>query len=91
MFTLWIFEILVFEHGQGPRNALARFMRQDHVINVTTPTGHKGVGKLSFVLCFARGNFFGVAFFLPEDNFNGAFWAHHGNLSRGPGKVHIAP
>ena len=90
MFTLWIFEVLVFEHGQGSRNALARLMRQDHVINVATPTRYKGVGKFGFVFCLARGNFFGVAFLFAEDKLNSAIRPQYCNHSRGPGKVNVA-
>src|SRR5512140_3351377 len=45
-----IFEFLVLEHYQRAADALARLMRQDHVIDKTACAGHKWIGKAVLVL-----------------------------------------
>ena len=52
-----VLELLVAQHDQRAADALARFVRLDHVVDETAAAGDEGVGEALFVFSLARGEF----------------------------------
>ncbi len=81
---------LSLQHHQRAADALAGFVRQDHVVDEAARTGHEGVGKAGLVFGFLGGQLGRVALVFAEDDFHRALGAHHRDLGVGPGEVDVA-
>ena len=75
---------------QRAADALARFVRLDHVVDEAAGAGDEGVGELRLVLGFARRELGRVALLLAEDDLDRALGAHHRDLGVRPGEVDVA-
>ena len=85
-----VFQFFVFEHHQRAANAFTGLTGQDHVVNESTRTSHKRVGKTGFVFGLFRRQLLGVALVFAEDDLHRTFGAHDRNLRVRPGEVDIA-
>ena len=85
-----LFELLVAQHRQGTTDASTRSVRHNDVVDVTAGASHERISKLFAIFRFTGCELFRVAFIVAEDDFDGAFCAHHRDLGIWPGKVHIA-
>ena len=85
-----VFKFLVTQHDQRAADALARLVRQDHVVDKAARAGHKGVGKACLVLGFLRSELLRVALVFAKDNLHRTLGTHHRNLGIRPGQVDVS-
>src|SRR5690606_32384073 len=85
-----VIQLLVLQHRQRTAHALARLVRHDHVVDETARARHEGVGEARLVLGFPCGDFLRVVLLAAEDDLDRALGAHHRDLGRRPGQIHIA-
>src|SRR5258706_4486602 len=70
-----VFDLLVAQHHERPADALARFMRLDHVVDEAACAGHERVREAFLVLGLARRKLGRVALVLAKDDLDGTLRA----------------
>src|SRR5262249_14327424 len=84
------FDGLAAQHRQGAREARARGVRHDHVVDIAALGGGKRRQKTLLVFLGARGDLLRVAEVGAEDDLDRALGAHHRDLRRRPGIIDVA-
>src|SRR5665213_174988 len=82
--------LLALEHGERARDAAARRVRHDDVVDIAALGGDEGRQKAVLIFLGARGDLVLVADVGAKDDFDRALGAHHGNLRGRPGVIEIA-
>ncbi len=72
-----ILELLVAQHGQRPRDALARRMRHDHLVDIAALGGDEGRQKALLIFGRTLGDLGRIVDIGAEDDLDRALGAHH--------------
>ena len=74
-----VVELLVLEHRKGPADALARFVRLDHIVDVAARAGDKGNVSNISVIAHEPGDYAFIAEHVTADQVK----AHFSDIVRG--------
>ena len=85
-----VLKVLISEHLKRSADSPTRLARENDIVNKPAVTRDKWICELLPILFGSLRNPCLITDVLAEDDFDRAFWAHHGNLCRGPRQINVS-